>query len=343
MQKKHSLRAFILASLFFSGSSFSQQVESYSLGLSEPTLSEIAESARTMVRTQKVLPNKLAIERLNTERLLKGQAPVYKIPPAMQGEEILAAFSSSAIGSASDANLGSVALASLPGRVDNSALAAFPPIRSQGDIGSCASFSSTYYVGTHMLALARGTNTKNLADNSNKLSPKFTYALVNGGADRGSNIVRNLQTLVNFGAPTWSSFPYVGVARNSANYLEWPRSALVWRESALNRFKETGVVENINTAAGLENAKALLTNGYLLLFGTDIYGWDMTTFSNDPSTTADNDLVGKQVCRAVENNPSGHAMTVVGYDDNVWTDINRNGVVDAGEKGGVEDRKFLGR
>jgi hypothetical protein len=63
MQKKHSLRAFILASLFFSGSSFSQQVESYSLGLSEPTLSKIAESARTMVRTQKVLPNKLAIER----------------------------------------------------------------------------------------------------------------------------------------------------------------------------------------------------------------------------------------------------------------------------------------
>lgn len=316
-----------------------QQPGPRALGLSKPSVAEMAESARTMARTQKVLPNKLAIERLNSERLLKGQAPDYKIPPALHGEEVLTAFSLSAttaIGSSSDSNLGSAALASLPGRVDNSALAAFPPIRSQGDIGSCASFSSTYYVGTHMLALARGTNTKNSADNSNKLSPKFTYALVNRGEDEGSSIVGNLQTMVNFGAPAWSSFAYVGVASNSANYLEWPRSALVWREAALNRFKETGVVANIHTAAGLENAKALLANGYLLLFGTDIFGWDMTTFSNDPSTTADNDLVGKQVCRAVGNNPSGHAMTVVGYDDNVWTDINRNGVVDAGEKGALK-------
>ena len=310
-----------------------QQPEPHALGLSKPSLAEMAESARTMAWTQKVLPNKLAIDRLNAERLVKGQPPVHKIPPALQGEDIVTAFSATAMGSASDVNLGSAALASLAGRVDNSALAAFPPIRSQGDIGSCASFSSTYYVGTHMLALARGTNTKNSADNSNKLSPKFTYALVNWGEDEGASIVSNLQTLVNLGAPAWSSFAYVGVASNPANYLEWPRAASVWREAALNRFKETGVVSNIHTAAGLENARGLLANGYLLLFGTDIYAWDMTTFSNDPATTADNDLVGKQVCRAVGNNPSGHAMTVVGYDDHVWTDINRNGVVDPGEKG----------
>ena len=323
--------AFMLPGLIFA-----QQSEPQSLGLSKPSIAEMAESARTMPLTRKVLPNKLAIERLNAERLLKGQSAVYKIPPALHGEEVVTSLSSTAIGSASDANLGSAALASLPGRVDNSALAAFPPIRSQGDIGSCASFSSTYYVGTHMLALARGTNTKNAADNFSKLSPKFTYALVNRGEDEGSSIFGNLQTLVNFGAPAWSSFAYVGEASNSANYLEWPRSASVWREAALNRFKETGVVENIDTAPGLENAKALLANGYLLLFGTDIYGWDMTTFSNDPATTADNDLLGKQVCRAVVNNPSGHAMTVVGYDDNVWTDINRNGVVDTGEKGALK-------
>ncbi len=28
-----------------------------------------------------------------------------------------------------------------------------------------------------------------------------------------------------------------------------------------------------------------------------------------------------------------HAMTIVGYNDAVWTDINSNGVIDAGEKG----------
>lgn len=117
--------AFMLPGLIFA-----QQSEPQSLGLSKPSIAEMAESARTMPLTRKVLPNRLAVERLNAERLLKGQSPVYKIPPALHGEEVVTSLSSTAIGSASDDNLGSAALASLPGRVDNSALAAFPPIRS---------------------------------------------------------------------------------------------------------------------------------------------------------------------------------------------------------------------
>jgi hypothetical protein len=40
------------------------------LGLRPPTLLEKAEEARTMVRTRKVLPNKLALDRLNSDRTL---------------------------------------------------------------------------------------------------------------------------------------------------------------------------------------------------------------------------------------------------------------------------------
>lgn len=122
----------------------------------------------------------------------------------------------------------------------------------------------------------------------------------------------------------------------SKNYLEWPLTAEVWREAAKNRLYQTGVVEDIDTDVGLQNLKALLANGYLLLFGTDIYGWEFTTFANDSSTNLDNDLAGKKVCWKVLRDPSGHAMTIVGYDDNVWTDINRNGAVDNGEKGALK-------
>jgi C1A family cysteine protease len=315
---------------------FAQQPEPRALGLSQPTLAEQAEAARTMVRTKKVLPNKLALDRLNAERLAKGLPRVFKTPPARMGEEVVA------LGSVEGPLLGSGSsgsgeiLASLPGRVDNSALPSFPPIRNQGSIGSCASFSSTYTVATHMLGLVRGTNARSATDNSTKLSPKFIYALVNEGQDAGSTITDNFNALISFGAPYWSSWPYVGDGTNSKNYLEWPLTAEVWREAAKNRLYQTGRVEDIDTATGLQNLKAMLANGYLLVFGTDIYGWQFTSFSNDPSTNLDNDLAGKRVCSRVLRNPSGHAMTIVGYDDNVWTDINRNGAVDTGEKGALK-------
>jgi len=322
--------------VFFSPSIFSQQAESHSLGLSAPTLSEMAEVARTMVRTKKVLPNKLALERLNAERLAKGLPRIFKTPPARMGEEVVALGAAEAplVGSGS-IRAGEI-LATLPGRVDNSALPSFPPIRNQGSIGSCASFSSTYTVATHMLGLVRGTNNRSAVDNASKLSPKFIYALVNEGQDEGSTVVENFNALISFGAPYWSSWPYVGDGTNSKNYLEWPLTAEVWREAAKNRLHQTGMVQNIDTATGLQNLKAMLANGYLLVFGTDIHGWQYTSFSNDPATNLDNDLAGKKVCWKVLRNPSGHAMTIVGYDDNVWTDIDRDGVVDAGEKGALK-------
>ena len=321
-----SLIAFLLPGLVFA-----QQPEPRALGLSKPSLAEMAESERTMVRTKKVLPNKLALERLNADRLVKGLPRVFNTPPARMGEEVVA------LGAAEGSLFGSgEILASLPGRVDNSALPAFPPIRSQGSIGSCASFSTVYTVGTHMLALVRGTNARAYSDDSTKLSPKFIYSLVNWGRDTGSTITGNLQALINYGAPSWQIWPYVGDGSNSKNYLEWPLTANVWREAAKNRLYQSGVVQNIDTEAGLQNLKSLLANGYLLLFGTDIYGWELTSFSNDPSTSLDNDLIGRSVCWKVMRIPSGHAMTVVGYDDNAWTDINRDGVVQSAEKGALK-------
>jgi formylglycine-generating enzyme required for sulfatase activity len=311
------------------------QQQGESLGLLEPTLMEQAKMARTMVETRQVLPNKLALDRVTSERLMKGLSVFHSTPPARVGEEVLSLGGSNSTDLGSSTHLSTVFLSSA-GRVDNSQLPHFPPIRSQGSIGSCASFSAAYTVATHMLGLVRGTNTRSDHDDTTKLSPKFTYSLVNRGRDSGSSIHGNLQALVSFGAPSWALWPYVGDGRNPANYLEWPRSANVWRSAANNRLHQYGVVRAIDTPAGLQNLKSLLANGYLLLFGTDIYGWEYTTFSNDPATSSDNDLAGRRVCWRVVRNPSGHAMTVVGYDDNVWTDINRDGVVQVAEKGALK-------
>ena len=48
----------------------------------------------------------------------------------------------------------------------------------------------------------------------------------------------------------------------------------------------------------------------------------------------DNQFAGQSIAEYSDSNQTGgHAMTIVGYDDNIWTDLNKNGIVDPGEKG----------
>ncbi len=314
---------------------FAQSSEEVATGLVPPNASQVAEMARTMVRTWKVLPNKLALQRLNAERLMSGVPSSFE-KAAPMGGEVLSTNPSVGPTTPTSDGMPSVGSAVLPSRVDNSTLPAFPPIRSQGGIGSCSAFSATYTVGTHMLALARGTNSKDISDNATKLSPKFTYAMVNWGKDTGSWFSDIIKVMIRFGVPTWEKWPYSGDPKVTKNYLEWPTTADVWRNAVNNRFDKSGTISNIHTPQGLQNAKALLANGYLLLFATDIMGWQYADFQNDPSTSLDDNLVGKKVCWMIANAKSGHAMTIVGYDDNAWVDINKNGVVDSGEKGALK-------
>ena len=74
----------------------------------------------------------------------------------------------------------------------------------------------------------------------------------------------------------------------------------------------------------------------MLTFATYISGWQYTTIKNDQSTSDDNAFVGKPVAYWVNPNPANHMMTIVGYNDSIWTDINNNNVVDPGEKGALK-------
>lgn len=319
-------------------------VRKHPLGLKPTTDAERAWIDREMRDTKRVLPNKLAIERLNRDRQAKG-LPSISIPVVPVGQEVLSASDAGQSGrsapwaladlSASSAS-STAATTGLPSAVDNSTLGCFPPVGNQDELGSCASFAVGYYVGTHMLALARNIDARSTFDYSTKLSPKWLYSLCNGGVDLGSTRVKNMAVLLKLGAPSWQMFPYEGKKNVAANYLEWNVDPSVWRAAVANRFSEAGRVQNIDTAAGLNALKGLLANGYLLNYGTLIEGWQYTTFSDDPGTAADNALVGRQVCWKAENVPGSHAMTIVGYNDEVWVDINRNGVVDSGEKGALK-------
>jgi len=292
-------------------------------GLVPPTTEQVTWMERNVQRVGVVQFNTLGIQRVNTHRQARSMGMMGLRAVAHGTESLPQTTMTVAAAVDTAAAVGTV----LPSSVDNSTLPSFPPIRSQGNIGSCTCWASTYYMGTHMMGLARGINSKNDADNTTKLSPKWCYNMINGGADNGSWFTSAFDILLKNGGATWADFPY------NSNYLEWCTDPAVWRRAISNRFETSGQVTAMDTSTGVNNLKALLNNGYVCVYATNIYGWQFRPAGNDPSTTDDDAVAGKQVCFFVKSITSGHAMTVVGYNDNLWADLNLNGIVDAGEKG----------
>ena len=216
----------------------------------------------------------------------------------------------------------------MPSGVDNSTLKYFPPIRSQGSLGSCAQFSAVYYTLTHMTSMARNWDAKNGGDQFH-FSPKWTYNMVNGGNDTGSWHYDAYAIAQKHGLATWAEFPY------DSNFRAWCMNPDVWRNAISMRADQAGKITALNTDAGLSQIKQLLLNGYVLNYATYVSSWTWKSISNDPATAADDSFSGKSCATGVNGSSGGHAMTIVGYNDDIWVDINGNSVVDAGEKGAL--------
>ena len=295
-------------------------------GLIPLDAAQIDEIVTNWPRITRVGVNRLGFERVNEVRAGKGKPPLDPLSVAPIGGEVessLAAHAASIQAAAPNAALAG----DLPVGVDNSQLRFFPPIRSQGSLGSCASFASTYVQLSYMTAFQRNLDIRDPADNTNKYSPKWSYNMLNDGTNDGSSLFQNYTLLNKHGAATWAEFPY------DSNYLAWCLNPAVWRNALGVRTKAPQYVRDASTAVGIELTKELLTEGYVVVFGTYINSWIFKPAQDDTSTTADDAAAGRPVAFWTNGVDGSHAMTIVGYNDAVWTDINSNSVIDPGEKG----------
>jgi len=298
----------------------------YRTGLIPLTDEEFAEVRRTRPQVTKVDVNWLGFERVNEVRKAKGKDALDPASVRPVGREVESVVLEA--GAVVQAYAGNAEIAAdLPVAVDNSKLKYFPPIRTQSPLGSCAAFSTTYYQFSYMAAFQRDLDIRDPGDNTNKYSPKWTYNMVNGGADNGSSFNSVYPVLEKHGAATWAEFPYDG------NFTAWCVVPAVWRNALYVRASPAQFVRFVSTEAGLQYVKELLTNGYILVFGTFISSWQFTTVLDDPATTDDTAAVGKEVGYWLNGEEGSHAMTIVGFNDAIWTDVNGNGMVDSGEKG----------
>ncbi len=319
---------------------------SNSTGLKEPTAEGLKWINENMIKTENVKLNELGLERINKERKLKKLDKLSSDLIVKEGSEVSGSVSNSIMaegnGGISASSSYSTAAATLVSSVDNSELPAFPPIRSQAGIGSCTSFATTYYQMTYTVAKSYGWNTKDNTNDSNKFSPKWTYNFINGGSDGGSSFSNAYRVLSLNGAALWSDFPYNGDNTNPINYLQWPTQSSIYKNAMKYKVDKSGYIiinNSTNTPvtspqdSDLNDIKTLLTDGYVLTIPTYINSWNEKVVKDDPATTGDNQFVGQKACSMMDGSNGSHAMTVVGYNDNIWVDINNNNQVDSGEKG----------
>ncbi len=294
-------------------------------GLLAPTAEDIAWSNTKFVHVTSVIPNQRALD-LTNEMLKKKNQPTISassVTIAPMGQDV----SSVPRGTqklAAQSALTADPTTILPDAVDNSTASYFPPIRQQ--IGNtCVPNAVVYYALGYMTGLARGwTSPQQL------FSPRFSYNFVNTN-DGGTIIEKVMRISLENGAPSLTEWPDDA----SNNFLKWPTNSVIYRSAMDYRVDQLGdlTISPEFDVRGIVNAKQMLANGYVLIVGSQSFNASYIPISNDPSTSADDIHVGQLIAHANSLGSQAHALTIVGYNDNLWADLNNNGVVNNGEKG----------
>lgn len=223
----------------------------------------------------------------------------------LSAEELKTALEKGVIKTLDSAVLGSDGLkVAGEARLDHSASRYFPPVGNQGSEGSCASWSTVYYMLGFYQAKANnwdlsaasiaGVNQKQL------MSPDFIYQLINGGRDGGSYYTDNFMMLANLGAANWSEMP-----ADDSEYLSWGNEE-AWRTAAANRVDYPIYYIQINNYTDINAVKDLLDKGYLLSAAID-----STQYTSSGIWTVNN----------YSSPYLDHANTVVGYDDGYQSSV----------------------
>lgn len=215
-------------------------------------------------------------------------------------------------------------LSAIPGQVDNSQLPSFPRIGNQAGLPSCTMWATTYYQMSHQVCLILGCDNKSLSEKV--FSPKWSYNFANSGIAQGTYFSDAYNIMNKHGVALFNEFPYDGY-----DYRSWDLNSEHWKAALQYRMQQFSSV-SIVTDAEISNAKQILANGNVLAFGTFISSWIYSPIKNQPNQN--HPLVGQSAVSYMSNSMSNaHAMTIVGYDDSIWIDVNGNNLAEAAELG----------
>ncbi|MBF0211861.1 MAG: hypothetical protein HQK68_13355 [Desulfamplus sp.] len=168
----------------------------------------------------------------------------------------------------------------------------FPNPGDQGNQSSCVGWATAYALKSYQEKVELGWT---LNTPSHLFSPAFIYNQINDGQDQGSYIYEALDLAVNKGVATLATMPY-----SAKDYITQP-SAAAFSEAL--KFKAA----SWKRVSGSTQIKAALANRKPVVGGITVYQQLMElSGSNSVYNTA------------YGNNQGGHAITIVGYDDDKY-------------------------
>lgn len=227
---------------------------------------------------------------------------------------------------------GGSASAGLPSSVDNSQSKYFPAVGDQKSLGACVAWAQAYYQFTYTMNKEMGVATTP----ENSFSPKFVYNNVNKGKDDGLSAEFAYDFMMYQGNVPLKLVPY------DKDYLSWCPTEEVWKTSIKYRvkdyqfFERFGDVETTITSpddSDLDAVKTALSNGEVLSFSTYAYSFNKVKLTQNSDAPENSKYLNEYVVSNLNGMEGSHRMALVGYNDNIWTDINKNNKVDAGEMG----------
>lgn len=191
----------------------------------------------------------------------------------------------------------------LPPRLDYSSSPYLPPIGEQHE-NSCVGWAAGYYLRTYQEARERqkavGTDPKKI------FSPSFIYNQINKGKDEGSTLIDAGNLLKQKGAATIEAFPYV-----PQDYLSQPNEETT-ASAYPHRIKEWGIIYTSKDSKEyiLRRTKEYLMTGDLPIVGINIgFKWKYPY----------EDEQGRIIITTDQHIFGGHAVAIVGYDDELPT------------------------
>ncbi|MBQ0908209.1 C1 family peptidase [Flavobacterium sp. F-328] len=181
-----------------------------------------------------------------------------------------------------------------------------PPVSSQGSIGSCTAWATTYYLKSYQEKIQHNT----AYSPSTIMSPSYTYnqTKVSNDCLRGSCIISALELLRTKGAISISNFP---VSTSSCSVLPNANQNSIAQSNKILSYHNVELRNLSSENEVIEKCKKLIYGGKPLVIGMHLD----RKFANAVPRNSNNIFIYNDYNS--DFHFGNHAMLITGYDDNL--------------------------